>query len=132
MKISEPKLPSNKKFGAFFFIVFFFVTIFFYIKNGTFTVYIFVFLSLITLGITILKADILLPLNKLWMRFGIMLGRFISPIILGIIFFTLFMPIAIFFKLTGRDQLSLKYSKVSSYWIKKDTTKRDKPFINQY
>ena len=61
-----------------------------------------------------------------------MLGRFISPIILGIIFFTLFMPIAIFFKLTGRDQLSLKYSKVSSYWIKKDTTKRDKPFINQY
>ena len=132
MKISEPKLPSNKKFGAFFFIVFFFVTIFFYIKNGTLTVYIFVFLSLITLGITILKADILLPLNKLWMRFGIMLGRFISPIILGIIFFTLFMPIAIFFKLTGRDQLSLKYSKVSSYWIKKDTTKRDKPFINQY
>ena len=65
----------------------------------------------IFLIITITNADALLPLNKLWMKFGILLGMIISPIIMGIIFFVIFTPIAILMRLSGRDELRLRLKK---------------------
>ena len=65
----------------------------------------------IFLIITITNADALLPLNKLWMKFGILLGMIISPIIMGIIFFVIFTPIAILMRLSGRDELRLRFKK---------------------
>ena len=132
MKISKIDLPSNKKFGTFFFLVFFGASIFFYLKDTRTAMYIFISLSIILLIITLIKADILLPLNKLWMRFGFLLGMIISPVVLGIIFFVLFMPIGILFKLVGRDELDLNFKKKMSYWKKRDVSIRNEPFKNQF
>ena len=74
--------------------------------------YIFVALTLFFLITTIINANLLLPLNKLWMRFGLLLSRIISPIILGIIFFGLVTPYGLIMSMFGRDELRLKKIKV--------------------
>lgn len=132
MKISENILPSNRKFGLFFSIVFFVVSIYFFINNKILVVYLLNILSVLLLIITFVKAEILLPFNKLWMKFGFILGKVVSPIVLGIIFFTIFMPIGILFRLIGRDHLSLKLKKKFSYWVKHETSTRSEPFKNQF
>ena len=132
MKIFETNLPSNQKFGLFFSTIFFILSIYFYLNNKVSAMYLVVILAIVLLGITFIKAEILLPLNKLWMKFGLLLGKIISPIVLGTIFFTIFMPIGILFRLIGRDQLSLKLNKKFSYWVKKETTSRNEPFKNQF
>lgn len=132
MKIFETNLPSNQKFGLFFSTIFFILSIYFYLNNKVSAMYLVVILAIVLLSITFIKAEILLPLNKLWMKFGLLLGKIISPIVLGTIFFTIFMPIGILFRLIGRDQLSLKLNKKFSYWVKKETTSRNEPFKNQF
>jgi hypothetical protein len=132
MKISKIDLPSNKKFGTFFFLVFFATSIFFYLKEIEIAMYSFLTLSIILLIITFIKADMLLPLNKLWMKFGLLLGMIISPFVLGIIFFGLFTPIGILFKLIGRDELCLNFKKQLSYWTKRDVSIRNEPFKDQF
>ena len=66
--------------------------------------------------ITLINERALLPLNKLWMRFGQLIGIIISPIILGIIFFGIFTPYSLLMRLFGRDELQLKFGKRESYW----------------
>ena len=78
------------------------------------------------LVITIINAKILLTLNKLWMKFGIFLGMIVSPIIMGIIFFGIFTPIAILMRFSGRDELRLRFKKQKTHWINhKNSTKFD-------
>ena len=88
--------------------------------------------AVIFLVVTIAKADILLPLNKLWMKFGLLLGMIISPIILGVIFFGLFTPIALLMRLSGRDELRLKFSSKASHWILRSESIQSKSFKNQF
>ena len=116
MKFSEIELPSNRKFGFFF-------TFVFAIASGYFAKYtditwacIFAVASAIFLVVTVTNSDILLPLNKLWIRFGLLLGMILSPIVLGIIFFGVFTPIAIIMRLSGLDELRLKFSQKVSHW----------------
>lgn len=120
MKFPEAELPTNKKFGNFFTIVFIIVASYFYFNKSLNLSYIFGVVAAVFILVTILKDDLLLPLNRLWMRFGLLIGMIISPIVLGLIFFTLFTPVAIFMRLFGRDELHLKYKKKSSYWILRD------------
>ena len=83
--------------------------------------------------LTIIKPGLLLPLNKLWMRLGLILGSIISPIILGIIFFGLFTPIAFVMRLFSRDELRLKLEPRSSYWRIRNTSKQIvESFKNQF
>jgi hypothetical protein len=117
MKLTDIKLPSNKKFGFFFSVVFLVVaTYFFFIERQT-AAYILFGIALVFLIITVFKAESLMPLNKLWMRFGILLGMIISPIVLAFIFFGLITPYGIFMRLIGRDELRLKIQTKKSYWI---------------
>ena len=88
--------------------------------------------SLIFLFLTIVKDDILLPLNKLWMRFGFLIGMIVSPIILGIIFFGLFTPIALIMKLSGRDELKLKLKKKPNHWISRSELIKSESFKQQF
>jgi len=114
------ELPSNRKFGFFFTFVFLAAGSFFYFTAATVAAFILFFLSGSFLAATLLKADILLPLNKLWMRFGLLLGMIVSPIVLGLIFFGLFTPIALVMRLAGRDELRLRFRKKSSHWIARE------------
>ena len=120
MKFPEAELPTNKKFGNFFTIVFIIVASYFYFNKSLNLSYIFGVVAAVFILVTILKDDLLLPLNRLWMRFGLLIGMIIGPVVLGLIFFTLFTPVAIFMRLFGRDELHLKYKKKSSYWILRD------------
>ena len=132
MNFSEIELPSNRKFGLFFSLVFTLAAAYFYFTENIVWTYAFVAASLIFLLITLIKSDALLPLNKLWMRFGLLFGMIASKIVLGIIFFGLFMPIATLMRLSGRDELSLQFSKKVSHWITRSEQIKPESFKNQY
>ena len=126
-------LPSNQKFGFFFSGIFIITSSYFYLNENLIVAYSLNFLCILFLIVTIFMSKILLPLNKLWMRFGILLGLIVSPIILGVIFFSLFTPMSIIMLLFGRDELRLRNNKKNSYWIFCDTTKHQlQSFKNQF
>ncbi|MDB0003668.1 SxtJ family membrane protein [Alphaproteobacteria bacterium] len=132
MKFLEVELPSNRKFGFFFTFVFAVAAAYFFSFRNMWWAYVFVAASLIFLVITFVKSDALLPLNKLWMRFGFILGMIFSPIVLGIIFFGLFTPIATLMRLSGRDELRLKFTQRSSHWILRKELIKPETFKRQF
>lgn len=132
MNFSEVELPSNKKFGFFFTAVFLILASYFWFYENILLAYIFASLSALLTLITILKSDILYPFNKLWMRFGFLLGSIISPIVLGLIFFILFTPIAFVTRLAGRDELRLHFKQRSSHWIIKEQSTTSLSFKQQF
>ena len=132
MKLTNIKLPTNKKFGYFFSGVFLLASIyFFYLKSDNFG-YIFSSLAIIFIAVTFLKAELLLPLNKLWMRFGLLLGMIISPIVLGVIFFGIFTPYGFVMRIMGRDEMNLKIFLKKSYWIIRSKKSKQTNFKNQF
>ena len=131
-KFSEIELPSNKKFGYFFTLIFTIITGYFFVNKSLNLAYIFATISTTLFFITIVKADLLLYPNKLWIRFGLLLGMIISPIVLGVLFFILFTPTAILMKLFGRDELRLKFKKNMSYWIMRENQIDSDSFSNQF
>ena len=132
MNIDKIVLPSNSKFGTFLFIISFSAFIFFYYKNNSFWSYLFGVLGFVIFFITALKSDILSPFNKLWFKFGLLLGTIVSPIVMGVIFFGFFTPIAIFMRLIGRDELHLECKNQSTYWIKRKISKQLESFKQQF
>ena len=132
MKFSEIELPSNRKFGFFFTFVFAVAAAYFYYSANVGLAYVFVATALTFLLITLIKSDVLLPLNKLWMRFGLLLGMIVSPIVLGIIFFGLFTPIAVVMRLSGRDELRLKFTQKASHWISRSEPIKSESFKHQF
>ena len=132
MRFSEIELPSNRKFGFFFTFVFAVAAAYFFYAANITLVYAFVTAASTFLLVTLIKSDELLPLNKLWMRFGLLLGMIVSPIVLGVIFFGLFTPIAILMRLGGRDELRLKFSRKASHWITRSEPIKSESFKNQF
>ena len=132
MNVDNLKLPSNQKFGFFFTFVFAVAATYFFHSTNMTLAYAFITISLSFLIITLVKSNVLLPLNKLWMQFGLLLGMIVSPIVLGIIFFGLFTPIAILMRLSGRDELRLKFNKKPCYWITRSQPIKSNSFKNQF
>ena len=132
MKILEIELPSNRKFGFFFTLVFAVFAVFFFYFANVILASAFLATSSILLFITLIKADFLLPLNKIWMQFGLLIGMIVSPIVLGIIFFGLVTPYGVSMKMFGRDELKLKFTKRSSYWIKRIEPIKSESFKRQF
>ena len=132
MKFSEIELPSNKKFGFFITFIFAAAAAYFYNSENMTWSLVFVAVSFKFLVITMIRDALLLPLNKLWMRFGFLLGMIISPLVLGVIFFGLFTPIAMLMRLSGRDELRLKLSNKSSHWISRSEPIKSESFKNQF
>ena len=71
----------------------------------------------------LIDSKILSPLNKLWFKFGILLGKIISPLVMGIIFFLVVTPIGILMKILKKDLLNLNYNNNKTYWIEKNEPK---------
>ena len=122
MKLSEVKLPSNRKFGFFFTTIFLLASFYSYYIESEIMLYILSAICGVFLIITIINPKILLPLNKLWMKIGILLGMIVSPIIMGLIFFGIFTPIGFFMRLSGRDELRLRFKKKETHWISRNTS----------
>ena len=115
---NDIKIGSNRNFGIVFFVVFLLIALYPLINSGEIRIWSVVIAS-IFLVLGILNSNILLPLNKLWFKFGIFLGKIISPIIMGIIFFLVVTPIGLIMRLIRKDVLNLRYSDYRSYWIEK-------------
>ena len=111
-------MSSNKNFGITFFLVFLVVALYPLINNENLRI-LSLIISLIFLILGLINSKILTPLNKLWFKFGILLGKIISPIVMGIIFFAVVTPIGFFMRIIGKDLLNLKFNNDKSYWIKK-------------
>jgi len=120
--MDDIKISSNRSFGIIFFVVFLLIGLYPLTYDGDIRIG-FVIISLIFLVLGLLNSKILTPLNKLWFRFGIFLGRIISPIIMGIIFFLVVTPTGLIMRVFGKDLLNLKYNKNISYWIEKNGQK---------
>ena len=117
--MSEVKIGSNRSFGIVFFVVFLIVAIYPLTTHGDIRIWSLI-ISICFLILGLLNSTLLNPLNKLWFKFGIFLGKIISPIIMGVIFFVVVTPIAILMRLLGKDLLNLKFNNKSTYWIEKN------------
>ena len=116
------KTSSNRSFGIVFFIVFLFISLYPLTYSGEIRVWSAI-ISFIFLVLGLFNSKILTPLNKYWFKFGIFLGKIISPMIMGIIFFLVVTPTGLIMRLLGKDILNLKYNKNQSYWIEKNGPK---------
>ena len=118
----DVKISSNKSFGIIFSIVFLIIAIYPLLKHSDIKIWSLV-ISIIFLILGLTNSKILTPLNKLWFKIGIFLGKIFSPIIMGMIFFFIVTPIGIFMRLLKKDLLNLRFNKNESYWIKKSEIK---------
>ena len=122
MNLKKIKISSNRNFGVVFFLFFMIISLFPLFKDGNIRVWAAIIaITFLTLGL--LNSSALSPLNKIWFKFGIFLGNFISPIIMGLIFFTVVTPIAFLLRAFGKDVLNLKKNNKKSYWIEKSLIK---------
>jgi len=117
---SKIKISSNRSFGLVFFTVFFIVSLWPLIQDNQIRIWALI-ISFVFLFLGLINSNLLSPLNKIWFKFGILLGAIIAPIVMAFIFFAVVTPIALFVRIIGKDLLRQKYKKNNkSYWIKKD------------
>tara|TARA_A100001015_G_scaffold176020_1_gene195749 strand:+ start:437 stop:820 length:384 start_codon:yes stop_codon:yes gene_type:complete len=120
--MDDIRIGSNRSFGIVFFVVFLIITLYPLLNNENIR-YWSLLVSLVFLILGLLNSNILTPLNKVWFKFGILLGKVISPIIMGIIFFFVVTPIGLLMRILKKDLLNLKYNNDKSYWIEKKEPK---------
>ena len=110
---------SNRSFGIIFFIVFLLISFWPIMDGQALRVWSLV-VSLIFLILGILNSKILTPINLAWIKLGEILGRFIAPVVMAVIYFLIVTPIGLFMRIIGKDLLNIKFSQNSSYWIKRE------------
>lgn len=112
---------SEKSFGYLFSLIF--LLIFVFLKKKISIT--FLFLSIILLIITIFKSSLLKKPYIFWLKFGLLLNKIFSPLILGLIFYFLVTPIGLIMKLFNYDPLQLKNTNenTSSFWLKSSVKK---------
>ena len=117
---SKIKISSNRSFGLVFFVVFLIVALWPLKYEEDIRLWSLV-LSIIFFILGIFNSKLLTPLNKLWFKFGILLGSIVSPFIMGIVYFLVVTPIGVLMRILGKDLLKTSNVKnTSTYWIKRD------------
>ena len=116
------KISSNRNFGIVFFVVFLIIALWPLLKSDPIRIWS-LLIAIVFLFLGIINSKILTPLNKIWFKFGIFLGNFISPIVMAIIFFFVVTPIGILMKVLKKDLINLKKNNDKSYWIIKEDIK---------
>ena len=119
MIMNSAKHSSNRKFGTLFMVVFILLSAYeFHVGNQNWKVLVFLASGILMGGGAFLAPNLLEPLNKSWMTIGELMGKLISPLVLGVIFFLIITPVALLTRIFGRDELRLKIPKKSStYWV---------------
>lgn len=114
------KTGSDRFFGLLFFAVFLIIALWPLLKGRP--VYpVPLGIALAFLAVALIVPRWLAPLNRLWMKFGELLHRIVSPVILGIMFFGVITPVALLLRLAGKDLLRTKFDRdATSYWIPRE------------
>ena len=129
MNSNNIKISSNRNFGVVFAIFFFIVSMFPLFKDEDIRIWA-VIVAIIFLILGLLNSSMLSPLNKIWFKFGILLGSFVSPIVMGIVFFAIVTPTSLIMKILGKNLLNLKRNNKKTYWIEK--SKIESKMKNQF
>ena len=122
MNNNKIKLGSNRSFGIVFFVVFLIIATYPLLNDNSIRLWSLV-IGIIFLILGIINSKVLTPFNILWMKFGLLLGKIVSPIVMGFVFFGVVTPISIIMKLLRKDLLNLKRNKKETYWLKKEEIK---------
>jgi len=122
MDKNKIKISSNKSFGLVFFAFFLIISLFPLFKYGYIRIWA-IIPAIIFLILGLLNSPILSPLNKIWFKFGILLGNVMSPIVMGIVFFAVVTPTSIIMRMFGKNLLGLKKDNNKSYWIERSSIK---------
>ena len=122
MNSTKIKISSNRSFGIVFGILFLLISLYPLLKDEDLRTWS-IIVSVIFLLLGLFNSSILSPLNKVWFKFGILLGNFISPIVMGIVFFAAVTPTALIMKVLRKDLLNLKKNNKKTYWIEKPKIK---------
>jgi len=115
------KLPTNRNFGIVFSVVFLLIALWPLLKQNDVRIWSLI-ISIIFLILGLLNSNILLPLNKLWFKFGILLGNIVAPIVMGIVYFLVVTPTGLIMRMFRKDLLNLKKNNKNTYWIDKDNS----------
>jgi hypothetical protein len=118
--MNKIKISSNRNFGLVFFIVFLIVSTWPLTYEEPIRIWPAI-ISLIFLILGLMNSKLLTPLNKLWFKFGMILGAIVAPLVMGVVFFLVITPTGLVMKAMGKDVLNLKFDKrKKTYWIKRN------------
>jgi len=117
--MDKVKIGSNRSFGIVFFIFFLIVGTYPIFFQGELRIWSLI-VSIIFLLLGIINSRLLTPLNLLWFKFGMLLGRIVSPIVMGLVFFLVVTPTGIIMRILNKDLLRLKKKNIKTYWIEKN------------
>ena len=120
--MDDIKISSNRSFGIVFFIVFILIAFYPLINQGEVRTWS-VLVSLFFLIFGVINSKILTPLNQVWFKFGILLGRFVSPVVMGAVFFVVVTPTSVIMKVLQKNLLNLKKGNKKTYWIERSKIK---------
>lgn len=121
---TETSIGSPRGFGIVFAIVFAAIALWPLLNDGAVRLWALAG-SAVFAGLAAFAPARLQPLNRLWFKFGILLGHIFTPLIMGILFFLIFTPMALMLRLLDKDLLNLKLKpQADSYWLKRDTPER--------
>ncbi|MBF0165442.1 MAG: hypothetical protein HQM01_13250 [Magnetococcales bacterium] len=112
-------LPSNRKFGGLFTVLFAGLSAYLASRTAWMGAGLAGAVSLAFAALTLLAPDRLLPLNRAWVKFGLLLGKIVNPLVMALLFFGLFTPLGLLLRLFGRDVLRLKWGGAESCWIER-------------
>ena len=131
-KVTDTNLPSDKHFGIFTLVisVMGFILCFFWLNEFSISL-IFAALALALTLTLLIKESLFHPLNRAWFKFGIFLGKILNPIILGVIYLSLFLPVGLLLKLVKRDELQVKKFKYNTHWKSRSTNEIDENNFRQ-
>ena len=108
---------SNRSFGLLFFLVFLILGLW-PLKNSLDPNLYLISISAVFLILGLTNSKILSPLNKLWIKFGEILGMIIAPLVMALVYFIVLTPVSLIVRIFGKDLLGLKFLKQKdSYWI---------------
>ena len=123
LKKSKSEISSNRSFGIVFFIVFLIISLWPLTNENPLRVWS-IIIAIIFLILGLMNSKLLTPLNRLWFKFGKLLGSIVAPIIMGIVFFIIVTPTGFIMRIFGKDLLNKKYNnKSKSYWINREKSK---------
>ena len=122
--MDKVKIGSNRSFGIVFFIFFLIVGTYPIFFQGELRIWSLI-VSIIFLLLGIINSRFLSPLNLLWFKFGMLLGRIVSPIVMGLVFFLVVTPTGLIMRILNKDLLRLKKKNIKTYWIERSSIKSD-------
>ena len=122
--MDKVKIGSNRSFGIVFFIFFMIIGTYPIFFQGELRIWPLI-VSIIFLLLGIINSRFLTPLNLLWFKFGMLLGRIISPIVMGLVFFLVVTPTGLIMRILNKDLLRLKKKNIKTYWIERSSIKSD-------